>query len=225
MIFQKIHYLQLEASFYLFILFVVSFHLSLLDDNLQTEDLDEKNLFSRGSRRLPELRLVLLGERETGKSSAGNAILGGPGYFQSGEATEECLRQQTEVSNRLVTVVDVPGWEGGPEGLTPERVKREIGLSVTLCPPGPHAFLLALRVDAIIQAQAVREALGAFGEAVWRHTLLLFTRGDQLREESPSSSTSKEEERIFVGWWNDVQTGSTSSAAALVWNLGIPKHR
>ncbi len=46
---------------------------------------------------------------------------------------------------------------GGPEGLTPERVKREIGLSVTLCPPGPHAFLLALRVDAIIQAQAVRE--------------------------------------------------------------------
>ncbi len=144
---------------YLFILFVVSFHLSLLDDNLQTEDLDEKNLFSRGSRRLPELRLVLLGERETGKSSAGNAILGGPGYFQSGEATEECLRQQTEVSNRLVTVVDVPGWEGGPEGLTPERVKREIGLSVTLCPPGPHAFLLALRVDAIIQAQAVREHL------------------------------------------------------------------
>ncbi len=42
------------------------------------------------------------------------------------------MRQQTEVSNRLVTVVDVPGWEGGPEGLTPERVKREIGLSVTL---------------------------------------------------------------------------------------------
>ncbi len=168
--------------YYLFIFFFVSFLLSLLDDNPQTEDLDEKNLFSRGSRRLPELRLVLLGERETGKSSAGNAILGGPGYFQSGEATEECSRQQTEVSNRLVTVVDVPGWEGGPEGLTPERVKREIGLSVTLCPPGPHAFLLALRVDAIIQAQAVREHLELLGEAVWRNTLLLFTRGDQLRE-------------------------------------------
>uniref|UniRef100_A0A673LKE1 Trichohyalin-like n=2 Tax=Sinocyclocheilus rhinocerous TaxID=307959 RepID=A0A673LKE1_9TELE len=155
---------------------------TLMNDNTQTEDLDEKNLFSRGSRRLPELRLVLLGERETGKSSAGNAILGGPGYFQSREATEECSRQQTEVSNRLVTVVDVPGWEGGPEGLTPERVKREIGLSVTLCPPGPHAFLLALRVDAVIQAQAVREHLQLLGEAVWRHTLLLFTRGDQLRE-------------------------------------------
>ncbi len=33
--------------------------------------------------------------------------------------------------------------------------------------------------------------------------------------ESPSSSTSKEEERIFVGWWNDVQTGSMPSAALL----------
>lgn len=156
--------------------------LSLLDDNPQIEDLDERNLFSRGSRRLPELRLVLLGERETGKSSAGNAILGGPGYFKSGEATEECLRQQIEVSNRLVTVVDVPGWEGGPKGTTPERVKREIGMSVTLCPPGPHAFLLTLRVDALVRAQSVREHMELLGETVWRHTLLLFTRGDQLRE-------------------------------------------
>ncbi|KAG1959242.1 trichohyalin [Pimephales promelas] len=154
----------------------------LTNDNTQTEDMDERNLFSRGSRRLPELRLVLLGERETGKSSAGNAILGGPGHFQSGEATEECSRQQMEVSNRLVTVVDVPGWEGGPEGTTPERVKREIGMSVMLCPPGPHAFLLTLRVDAFVQAQPVREHMELLGEAVWRHTLLLFTRGDQLRE-------------------------------------------
>ncbi|TRY57772.1 hypothetical protein DNTS_012038 [Danionella cerebrum] len=154
----------------------------MMSDSPQFEDLDENTLFSRGSRRLPELRLVLLGERETGKSSAGNTILGGLGYFKSGEATEECLRQQTEVSNRLVTVVDAPGWEGGPEGITPERVKREIGLSVTLCPPGPHALLLALRVDALVQAQVVREHMELLGEAVWRHVLLLFTRGDQLRE-------------------------------------------
>ncbi|KAI4886296.1 hypothetical protein NFI96_002285 [Prochilodus magdalenae] len=151
-------------------------------DAPQTEDLDERSLFSRGSRRLPELRLILLGERETGKSSAGNAILRGVTYFQTGQATEECSRQQAEVSGRLVTVVDAPGWEGCPDGITPERVKREIGVSVTLCPPGPHALLLTLRVDALVRAAAVREHLELLGEGAWRHTILLFTRGDQLRE-------------------------------------------
>ncbi|XP_036452069.1 trichohyalin [Colossoma macropomum] len=151
-------------------------------DAPQTEDLDDRSLFSRGSRRLPELRLILLGERETGKSSAGNAILRGVTFFQTGQATEECSRQQAEVSGRLVTVVDAPGWEGGPDGITPERVRREIGVSVTLCPPGPHALLLTLRVDALVRAAAVRDHLELLGEGVWRHTVLLFTRGDQLRE-------------------------------------------
>ncbi|XP_060730935.1 trichohyalin [Tachysurus vachellii] len=146
------------------------------------EDLDEASLFSRGSRRLPDLRLILLGERETGKSSAGNTILRGSTFFLTGQATEECSRQQAEISGRLVTVVDVPGWEGGPEGITTERIKREICASVTLCPPGPHALLLTLRVDALVRATAVKEHLELLGEGVWRYTILLFTRGDQLRE-------------------------------------------
>ncbi|TSN12218.1 GTPase IMAP family member 8 [Bagarius yarrelli] len=154
----------------------------LTTDVLVPEGLDETSLFSRGSRRLPELRLVLLGERETGKSSAGNTILRGPTFFQTGQATEECTRQQAEISGRMVTVVDVPGWEGCPEGITPDRIKREICVSVTLCPPGPHVLLLTLRVDAIVRASAVREHLELLGEGIWRHTVLLFTRGDQLRE-------------------------------------------
>lgn len=146
------------------------------------EVLDEVSLFSKGSRRLPELRLILLGERETGKSSAGNTVLRGSAFFQTGQTTEECLRTQAEISGRLVTVVDTPGWEGGPEGITPEKVKQEICTSVTLCPPGPHALLLTLRVDALVRATAVREHLELLGDGVWRYTILLFTRGDQLRE-------------------------------------------
>ncbi|KAI5104462.1 putative leucine-rich repeat-containing protein [Silurus meridionalis] len=154
----------------------------LTTDISPPEDLDEMKQFSRGSRRLLELRLILLGERETGKSAAGNTILRGSEYFQTGQATEECSRQQAEISGRMLTVVDVPGWEGGPEGITPDRVKREIYTSVTLCPPGPHAILLTLRVDALVRATAVREHLELLGEGVWRHTILLFTRGDQLRD-------------------------------------------
>lgn len=131
---------------------------------------------------MSEVRLVLLGERETGKSSAGNSILGRAGFFQAGVVTEECVRQQAEVAKWLVTVVDTPGWEAGITGGTTERVKREIATSVGLCPPGPHALLLTLRVDTLVVSGHVRDHLELLSEGVWRHTLLLFTHGDQLRE-------------------------------------------
>lgn len=131
---------------------------------------------------MPEVRLVLLGERETGKSSAGNSILGRASFFQTGVVTEECVRRQAEAAMRLVTVVDTPGWEAGITGGTTERVKREIATSVGLCPPGPHALLLTLRVDTLVVSGHIREHLELLTEGVWRHTILLFTHGDQLRE-------------------------------------------
>ncbi|XP_075948687.1 uncharacterized protein LOC142950898 [Anarhichas minor] len=155
---------------------------ALTSDGLQGSELDAHQSFSRAPSRLPEVRLVLLGERETGKSSAGNTILGETVFFQAGAVTEECVRQQAEVGMRLVTVVDTPGWEGGVAGATPERVKREIVSSVASCPPGPHALLLTLRVDTLVRAAHVREHLELLGDGVWRHTILLFTHGDQLRE-------------------------------------------
>ncbi|XP_067118025.1 LOW QUALITY PROTEIN: trichohyalin [Osmerus mordax] len=156
---------------------------ALMSDGSQPPEWDSVQSFSKGSRRLPELRVVLLGERETGKSSTGNTILGGAaGVFQAGRATEECARGQAEVAQRLVTVVDAPGWEGGVAGPTPERVKREMVGSLSLCPPGPHALLLTLRVDTLVSAAPIRAHLELLGEGVWRHTMLLFTHGDQLRE-------------------------------------------
>lgn len=152
-------------------------------DDLQSSLLDAHRSFCKAPRRLPEVRLVLLGERETGKSNAGNAILGKSGEFTVGVVTEECSCQQAEVADRLVTVVDTPGWEGGAAGETPDRVKREVVSSVTLCPPGPHALLLTLRVDTLVTAGHVREHLELFGEGAWRHTILLFTHCDQLRED------------------------------------------
>ncbi|XP_033839287.1 interaptin [Periophthalmus magnuspinnatus] len=155
---------------------------ALISDNLQCSESDVHHSFSKTPRRLPEIRLVLLGERETGKSCAGNTILGHSGLFQAGTVTEECVRKQANVSQRHVTVVDTPGWEGGVMGATPERVKREIVTSVGLCPPGPHAFLLALRIDTAVRESHICNHLELLGEDTWRYTILLFTHCDQLRE-------------------------------------------
>lgn len=133
---------------------------------------------------LPELRLVLLGRKGAGKSAARNTILGAVGGFESGKPTEECVKSQADVGGLKVTVVDTPGWEWYyPLNSTPNWVRRETLRSMSLCPPGPHAVLLVVRSCASMTddyIQEIEEHLEPLGREVWEHTILLFTRGDEL---------------------------------------------
>ena len=91
--------------------------------------------------------------------------------------------RQEEVSGRKVTVVDTPGWMSGvPLDLTPKLTQLEIQQSVNLCPPGPHAFVLVIRlvspyVGTVMSAEEhVRFLLS---DRVWKHTVVVFTVADR----------------------------------------------
>ncbi|XP_062397848.1 uncharacterized protein LOC134087984 [Sardina pilchardus] len=130
-----------------------------------------------------DMKIVLLGGRLMGKSSSGNSILGREEFSTSGR-TAECVKREGETAGRRITVVEAPGWWNNyTVEQTPERDKQEIVLSVSLCPPGPHALLLIIRViDSFTEThrRAVQEHMELLGERVWSHTIVLFTRGDCL---------------------------------------------
>ncbi|XP_041817833.1 GTPase IMAP family member 4 isoform X2 [Chelmon rostratus] len=135
---------------------------------------------ARAAHHLPEVRLVVLGWRWPGKSLTGNTILGRE-EFRLERAAEFCVKRQTEVQGRHVTVVDTPGWFSAQD--TPSSYKQELVRGASLCPPGPHAFLLVIPVGMFTEVDRARieEHVSLFGEHVWKHTIVVFSWAEVLR--------------------------------------------
>ncbi|XP_017557756.1 GTPase IMAP family member 8-like [Pygocentrus nattereri] len=144
-----------------------------------------------------ELRAVIMGWHKAGKTSVINTILG-PDV--AGSVSGQCVKKEGYVNGRKITLVDTPGWwKDCSIRDSPELSKQAIMRSVSLCPPGPHAFLLVIQADLLIKEKYMEplvQRMELLSERVWAHTIVLFTAGDSLRNTSIEKHIQSEEKTL-----------------------------
>lgn len=151
-------------------------------------------MFSSGiPNKLKEVKIVLLGQRSSGKSSTGNSILRRE-VFSSGR-DEQCRKEKGEVGGRQVTVIDTPGWRRESSCCT-EQMDREIVRSLSLSEQGVHAVLLVVPLDLKFtktERDSLEGHVDLFDASIWKHTLVLFTHGDKLPNKSIEEHIERED--------------------------------
>uniref|UniRef100_A0A671UDA7 GTPase IMAP family member 8 n=1 Tax=Sparus aurata TaxID=8175 RepID=A0A671UDA7_SPAAU len=137
------------------------------------------------SERLPphmsELRVVLLGNSWSTRSSVGNFILGTT-EFNTEEEPDRCLRVRGRVNEKHIVLINTPDLLH--PNMSEDRLRRNVGTCERLSDPGPHVFLLVLQPEDFTEEHKLKlhRVLNLFSHRSFDHSLVLITTP---REESP----------------------------------------
>ncbi|KAL4008049.1 hypothetical protein ACER0C_001901 [Sarotherodon galilaeus] len=143
-----------------------------------------------GNRDVLVLNVLLLGGHQSGRSSVGNALLGGH-EFKTGRSisgvTTECrllwrtfprfFRRQGAETDLMLRIIDTP--PGVPD---PQSIHR-------LCPQGVHVLGIVLRADLPHEDARLQQHAEKLLGPEWRqHAIVILTHADHLRETGLQSS-------------------------------------
>ncbi len=98
--------------------------------------------------------------------------------------TKQCQSETTVRMGKEISVIDTPGLYDTE--LSKQQVQREIVKCVTYASPGPHAFIIIIRVGRFTEEEnnTVQHLKEVFGEQILKYTMILFTYKDQLEKQN-----------------------------------------
>ncbi|KAM3590614.1 uncharacterized protein V6R79_012672 [Siganus canaliculatus] len=130
-------------------------------------------------------RIVLLGKPGVGKSSLANTIFGEELFTVNHISYAEMSQSPAKtklIMGRSISLIDTPGLFDMER--SEEELKPEIMRCITECSPGPHAFIIVLKVERFTQQEdaIINKILQCFSEEALKYAVIVFTHGDQLQE-------------------------------------------
>lgn len=125
-----------------------------------------------------ELRVVVLGKCQTGKTSVIDTIL-------ETSATEGLVKREGVLDGRRVSLVETPGWwKTFSLNDLSNICKQQLVRRLSLTSPGPQVVLVVIRADRPFtdsDGKFLEEYVELMGANIWTHTLIIFTRGDLIQ--------------------------------------------
>ncbi|XP_069572922.1 GTPase IMAP family member 4-like [Brachyistius frenatus] len=167
-------------------------NLLLLFDNING---DSSRHPKQGAHPLKVRRIVLLGLPGDGKSASANTILGSK-QFKSCSSFEAVTTESDSKTAKLgvheLTVVDTPGFT--KKVLSPRKLYEEIVKAIVKASPGPHAFIIVVKLGRISEANIILFKMlpEVFGKDALKYTVVIFTHGDTLEGQTIKGRIEKE---------------------------------
>ncbi|XP_073321473.1 uncharacterized protein [Pagrus major] len=130
---------------------------------------------------MSELRVVLLGNSWSQRSTVGNLILGTTVFNTEGEP-DRCLRVSTMLKKKAIVLINTPDLLH--PNMSEIKLTEHVEICVRLSDPGPHVFLLVLQPKDFTEEHKLKlcRVLNLFSHRSFDHSLVLIS---PPREENP----------------------------------------